>query len=71
MKKFTGRALYPLIKLFKLFLYYGLPERIARPSSIDVLERRALESSARYIEEHGASAMIFKSRSDFWSFSIH
>ena len=70
MKKFTGRALYPLIKLFKLFLYYGLPERIVRPSSIDVLERRALESSARYIEEHGASAMIFKSRSDFWSFSM-
>jgi len=71
MRNLLVRALYPLINLFKLFLYYGLPERVVRPSSIDVLERRALESSARYIEEHGASAMIFKSRSDFWSFSMN
>jgi predicted O-methyltransferase YrrM len=70
MRILLVRALSPLINLFKLFLYYGLPERIVKPNTIDVLEKRAMESSAQYIEEHGASAMIFRSRSDFWSFAI-
>jgi predicted O-methyltransferase YrrM len=70
MRILLVRTLSPLINLFKLFLYYGLPERIVKPNTIDVLEKRAMESSALYIEEHGASAMIFRSRSDFWSFAI-
>jgi hypothetical protein len=32
--------------------------------------KRAMKSSALYIEEHGASTMIFRSLSDFWSFAI-
>ena len=61
----------PLIAVFRVFLYYGLPSRIARPSTIDVLENFSLESSARYIEEHGERAMIFRKRNDLWRFSIN
>lgn len=61
----------PLISILKIFLYYALPERIVRPTAIDILEMRALESSALYIENNGKNAMIFRSRPNLWSFALN
>ena len=65
------RILNPFIGLIRICLFYGLPSRITRPTTIDVLENRALESSAKYIEANGKNAMIFKDRADLWSFAIN
>lgn len=65
------KILNPFIGLIRICLFYGLPSRITRPTTIDVLENIALESSAKYIEANGKNAMIFKDRADLWSFAIN
>jgi predicted O-methyltransferase YrrM len=70
-KNFTLYLLKPLIAILRIFLYYGLPQHISRPTAIDFLEKRALESSADYIEKNGSHAVIFKSRTQLWSFALN
>ena len=70
-KNFGFYLLKPLIKIFRIFLYYGLPQHMTRPTTIDFLEKRALESSAVYIEKNGGRASIFRSRTQLWSFALN
>ena len=71
LKNIALRVLTPLIAILKIFLYYGLPQHMSRPTAIDLLEKRALESSAIYIEKNGSRAVIFKSRTQLWSFALN
>lgn len=70
-KNIALRLFTPLIAILRIFLYYGLPQHISRPTAIDLLEKRALESSAVYIEKNGSRAVIFKSRTQLWSFALN
>ena len=70
-KNIILKLLAPFIATFRIFLYYGLPQRLSRPTAIDLLEKRALESSAEYIEKNGSSAVVFKTRSQLWSFALN
>jgi predicted O-methyltransferase YrrM len=70
-KKIILKLLTPLIAVLKISLYYGMPQHLSRPTAIDLLEKRALESSAVYIEKNGNRAVIFKSRSQLWSFALN
>ena len=71
IKFYLVKLLNPFIGILRISLYYGLPSRIARPSTIDILENLALESSAKYIQENGQRAVIFKDRADLWRFAIN
>ena len=70
LKNLVVKMHMPFINIFKIFMYYGLPSRLSRPTAIDVLEQKALESSALYIESVGSNAMIFRSRMDLWTFAL-
>jgi len=70
-KNIALRLFTPLIAILRIFLYYGLPQHMSRPTAIDLLEKRALESSAIYIEKNGSRAVIFKSRTQLWSFALN
>lgn len=70
LKKIVLKFLTPLIAVLRISLYYAMPQHLSRPTAIDSLEKRALESSAVYIEKHGGRAVIFKSRSQLWSFAL-
>lgn len=70
-KKIVLKLLTPFIAVLRISLFYGMPQKLSRPTTIDFLEKRALESSAAYIEKFGSRAVIFQSRSQLWSFALN
>lgn len=63
-------ALRPLIILSKLVFLNALPTRLAKPNTIDLLEVRAQESSAEFVESFGNKAMLFRDREEFWRYAV-
>ena len=42
-----------------------------KPNTIDLLELRAQESSAEFVESYGQNAMLFRDRDEFWKYAIN
>jgi hypothetical protein len=70
-KRITFRLLRPIIVLSKLVFLYALPSRLVKPTAIDLLEIRAQESSAEFVESFGKNAMLFRDREEFWKYAIN
>jgi len=62
--------LKPIIWIIKIIILNATPSSIIRPTTIDVVRNRALERSAKYIEQNMSKAMLFSDRKLLWSFAI-
>jgi len=70
LKNVLIKFLSPLITFFRIINYNALPTRLIRPTAIDALYDRAQVSSAKYIEQNISTAMIFKERTELWSYAL-
>ena len=68
--KFCLILLKPIILIKKITIIYTWPSSIIRPTTIDFVRNRALESSAQYIEQNINKAMLFSDRKQLWSYAI-
>jgi len=57
--------------LSKLIFLYALPTRLVKPTTIDLLDIRAQETSAEFVESFGKNAMLFREREEFWKYAIN
>jgi len=60
----------PIVLIKKITILYSWPSSIIRPTTIDFVRNRALESSAQYIEQNISKAMLFSDRKQLWSYAV-